>query len=332
MEFTKTDRLFTPFIPRIATKIQVAAEQLADTYNDEKAKQILAELNEELTKHKVIGDTVQINSDEMVWGSYDFDGVFTPVCDEALSQKRTVFGTFLGVNEIEVNGLRTLVYDLQAEIDDDGKHSYVVSAPIESSQIATELEITAEIETGSEMGRLFATLTSIEDPAFHNLLKEFMSIAENNEMLNAPMLRQIGAVMTTMLAHEGVVDNDERQDAIVQILAKLMDDEGRFQIEGQEFHIHHATPKNTLFLKSFEATGGVSGVLLVNDYTTDARGVDELKNTLQPALIFEDADDKRYNIPLKYITIFDPCFDDCRSSIGRFMLEYPGLLTEMGSS
>ncbi|MFZ3009582.1 MAG: hypothetical protein WA030_01005 [Candidatus Microsaccharimonas sp.] len=330
MEFTKTDRLFTPLRPEITAKIQVVAERLADVYDDENAKVMIAELNEELTKHKVVGDIVQISSDEMMWGSYDFEGVFTPLNDETLSQKKTVVGTFLGVNEIEVNGLRTLVYNLQAEIDDQGEHSLVVSAPIETSHIAIELEITAEIETGSEMGRMFKRLTDIEDPAFHDLLKEFMSIAENNEMLNAPILRQIGAVMTTMLAHEGVVNNDERQDALVQILATLVDDEGRFEIEGQEFHIHRGASEHTLFLKSFEATGGVSGVLLVNDYTTDAHGVDEYKNTLQPALIFEDADEKRYYVPLKYITIFDSYFDDCRSSIGRFMSEYPRLFTEVG--
>lgn len=329
MEFTKTDRLFTPLIPEIQAKIQATAEKLADIYDNDRAKAVLADLNDELTKHRVIGDTVQINSDQMVWGSYELDGTFVPVFDEALLKKKIVNGTFLGVNEMETEGYRTLVYSVQAEIDDDGMNSFVVSAPIENSHIAIELEMTAEVHTDSEMAGYFKKLTEIEDPAFRDLLKAFMDVLEDNEMFNAPMLRQLGAIMTQMLAHEQMVDNDERQDALVEILAHVMDDDGRYQIEGQEFLIDKSSPKGTLFLKTFEASGGVAGVLLLNDYTTDENGIDTFKTTFQPALIFEDEDERRYNIPLKYITIFDPCFDDCRSSIGRFMSEYPRLFTEI---
>ncbi|MEO6109902.1 MAG: hypothetical protein ABIP50_02750 [Candidatus Saccharimonadales bacterium] len=337
MEFTKVDRLFTPLRPEIAAKIQAISEKLTDIYDDDQAKTLLVELNHELTKHKLVGDTVQVSSADMVWGSYGLDGNFIPVLDVALLEKHIIAGTFLGVGELDIDGLRTVVYNLQVEIDDEATSSFVISAPIETSHLAVEVEIPASVQTDNELAQHFQVLAEIEDPAFRELIKAFMDVLDDNDMLNASMLRHLGVLVTEMLAHSEVQDNDRRQDAISNILAEILNDDGIYTIVGQEFMIDRQSPKGTLFLKSFEATGGVAGVSLVNDYTTNELSIDTFKSTFQPAAIFQDGSNRRYTIPLKYITTFDmlegpdmsPDPDGCRASIGRFLMQNPQVLKAM---
>lgn len=339
MEYTKSDRVFTPIRRAIQATIHAIAERLADTYDDDQAGLLLDDLNQELRLHKVLGDTVQLRSEEMAWARYDLNGTLKPVLDPTLLKKTVVNGMLLGVGELTIDDTRTLVYKVQVDIGTEGIESYEVSAPIEASQLAVEIEIPATTRADGELAALFQVLAEIEDPSFRDLVREFMDVLADNERLNAPMLRRIGELAARMLAHPELRDSPMRIDALSKIIKTLLDDNEVYEVKGEEFLLDTSSVKPTIFIKSFEATGAALGAAMVNDYSTDDLSIDTLKETLQPAAIFHDSANVPHYVPLKHITEYNPLRGDdvsadlgsCQSSIGRFVAQNPMIFSKGGS-
>jgi len=325
-----------PLDAEISGRIQSTMEIAADTYDDTVARDLITNLNVFLAKQNIVGETVRIYSDSLIWMNYkpDSEGfTLESVFDASVLKTKTITGTFLGIEELSYQGYRCLVYKVNVKQGEDYVTFYSVSAPIDESQITIESSIIEdEDEKNIILAEQFQVLAEIEDPLFREELRTLMENCHKEDALelSASFVKEIGRATTWMMAHPEVCDDERRKRSILVILSMVFEREEVYVFEGDEFIVDDIDEDTrSLTVKKYESYSVISGVCVVNDYAKNDNGTLVFKDTYQPALIMLDNDEEQHYVTLNSLSYFSGNnIDDCDVHRERFLLKYPDLMSK----
>jgi hypothetical protein len=332
LEFTKSDIVYIPLRPEIKAKLEATTEIVADTTDAAKSAAQIDALNHELEKANLIGEPVQILSPSIIWTAERIDEmgktVREPVFDSELLKKRNVAGIFLGVTELETDGQRIVMYNIDVDFDDATMTSRSVMASVDESTLLVATEGSPETQLAHVIAESARMLAAVEDPKFKEVFNDLMDLLEEMETLDATTIRELGILATWMMAHDGVRDNLDTRHAISEIIGAIIDCDISYTIVGQEIVIppEAKDKKAKIVIKTHDSHAGIRGIAIVTDYEWDKDGGVAFEDTMQPALIILDEFEDQHYVPLKYITEFSPTPPDCRSSMLRFLRENPTIM------
>ncbi|MDB5161847.1 MAG: hypothetical protein JWM52_355 [Candidatus Saccharibacteria bacterium] len=335
MEFPTSDTIYIPLREELIAKIQATTEIVGDTYDNAKAANYIDTLNNDLREAKLTGESVQLDSQMLIWSSARYeDGktIIEPVMDPKTLKLRTVIGTFTGVEEMELEGLRTLVYRISVDYDEETMTSRSVLAPVDATTMLVGTEGSFEAKISQTLSDNLRKLHEIEDPKFRETLKDFIDLFEETEEKDATFIQEVGILSAWLLAHDEVKNDNEKRKAIGKILKTILVNSDRYRIAGTELAPHPDGKTQSTTVGYINTVNNISGIALIDDFDTNATKNIEFTGTSQLAFIVKDAKNVKHNIPLRFILEFTPVTyeDYCRSSIQRFLQANPNFIKLAG--
>lgn len=330
MEYPKSDIIYIPLRDEVTARIQATTEIVGDTSENDVAATHVEKLNNELIEAKLTGEMVQLFSQSMIWTSERIDGVdivISSLDETELLNQPAVTGVFMGVGEMEIDQQRTLVYQLSVGFDDETMTSRSVIAPVDESTLLVGTVGSAEAKLSQDISEGIRKLSTIENPKFREVLKDFVGVLEDADQIDAVLLGELGVLSIWMMAQDGVRDNIEMRHTIGGLIEAVLVDSGKYHITGQEYivgagdDIAHAT------VCYYEGMTEIHGLALTNDYDISKDGELTFENTMQPSIVIIENDGKMRYIPLKAILEFSRSTHDerCQTSMRRFMAQYPNV-------
>jgi len=333
LEYPRSDIIYIPLRDEVTARIQATTEIVGHTSENAVSATHVEKLNGELIKAKLTGEMVQLFSPSMIWTSEQIDEtgiVIAPVYEPELLDKRAVTGIFMGVGEMEIDQQRTLVYQLSVGFDDETMTSRSVIAPVDESTLLVGTVGSAEAKLSQDISESVHKLSTIENPKFREVLKDFVGVLEDADQIDAVLLGELGVLSTWMMAQDGVRDDIEMRQAIGGVIGAVLADGGEYRITGQEFVIGAGGEIALATVRRYEGTAEIHGLALTNDYGISKDSVLTFENTMQPSIVIIEDDGKMRYIPLKAILEFSkPTHDErCRSSMQRFITQYPNVFKQ----
>jgi hypothetical protein len=339
MEYTSPEEDLIPLAPEIVTKIRTTMEIVKSSPTLEEATHWAQLLDMELADDELIGRAVAIESDAMVWiqGRINAQGQFEviPVTNAELLRTRHVVGTFAGTDVMEAQGTYQLIYRINQ--GEEGSYEISITAPAEASILNLQPSEYAPKSPEENIIHFLTLLRTIRHDRFREDLSELESLieslAEPGVSFDADFLREIGVVATDLLSYDSVRESEEMTQAVLEVLASLINRGNFVVLEGDEIKFHSrerdSEGRVKVSISTIRYSGSILGVGTVSNYDyapddPDRPLFDELK---QPAIVF-DAEGSRHSMPLKFVTRFSQKrqvseSELCAEGRTRFLDAYP---------
>ncbi len=344
-QFEQPAKNFLALSDETLAMIEAVRVQIIDAASVEDMTMALEAVNSVLLDMKVIGRTARLRSDfsMVVAQKLHADGerlVSLPqpeiVSDEEFE------GVFMGcdIAPLSAGGIPELVYRLELPLTTDALELRTVVASADDAELQVEVEpLGVDEDNEAHYDEAVAVLNRIEDKEVGEIVQRLLEAIELHEGdVNAKLLRDIGILATEMLAHEEPQHSPEVRDALMTVIAELIEDNSTvYDLHGYSLTRDTSSDQKRpgLFAEMTMRTP-IFGCRTVTNYEYfpgDLEGQDASltkQEGLQPTFVAYDEDGVEHLFPLKWLmgfhtTYYSPKEGSCQESLGRFKQENKAL-------